>query len=109
MPVDHVEDGLLRIVQVQAAERHSDELAPRCLERGEHRVVGRVLAGADEEPRAQLYAGNDKRVSVRDRLHTTKLTDRAPPPPCPHRGRGPNKWGGAYCRSCCRSSVLSRP
>ena len=37
----------------------------------------------------QLYAGDDKRVSVRDRLHTTKLTDRAPPPPCPHRGRPP--------------------
>ena len=73
------------------------------------RVLGWRRSGAACEWVEQLYAGNDKRVSVRDRLHTTKLTDRAPPPPCPHRGRGPHKWGGAYCRSCCRSSVLSRP
>src|SRR4029077_7142462 len=86
--------------EVQAAQGDGDELAAGGLERGDHRLIGRVLAGAHEEARAQLYAGDDEGVFGGDRLHDRQLTDgcggesvptrpgrKAPGPPSPQAGR----------------------
>ena len=75
LPVDHVEDRLLlRVVEVEPAQRHGHKLAARSLERGDHRFVGRILARPDEQSRAQLDAGDDERVRVCQGLHARKLT-----------------------------------
>ena len=46
----HIEDRLAAgIVEVEPAQRHSDQLAAGSLQRGQHLFVGSILAGAQEE------------------------------------------------------------
>src|SRR6266568_1892589 len=73
LPVDDIQDGFgLGVVEVETAQRDRDQLAPGCLERGEHRFVVSVLAGAEEEARAELDAGDDQAVGGRG-LHEFSL------------------------------------
>src|SRR6185312_643948 len=94
LPVDDVEDRLLsRVVEVEPAEGDGDQLAARCLERGQHVLVRSVLAGAEEEAGAELHAGDDERVAGFDSRHGLSLVEafdqgRPSPQPSPRRGEG---------------------
>src|SRR5439155_991950 len=88
-PVDRVEEGfLLGVVEIEAAQGNGDELAAGGLEGGQHRLVARVFAGAQEQARAQRDAGDDQGVRVGQRLHRSNFTGRPRGAPTP-RPSGP--------------------
>jgi hypothetical protein len=65
LPVDEVEQRLLvRVVQVQPPQRHSDHLRAGGDVRGIHRFWIRELAAAQDQARSEPLSGDDEAVLV---------------------------------------------
>src|SRR4029079_17932540 len=55
-----VEQRLAAACDVDAPDRNRDHVGPRRFVRRAHDLMGRILAGPDDQPRAERAAGNDE-------------------------------------------------